>query len=228
MGNSTCKRKHPMSSKLRGPASMLPRQSDETGPCTAVPDDVGHPFAHSPGQDSVYDRGKFPGDQLDLSIDPRRFQQLPCTIQFTLQSRLSVSCNGFTHLAERLAGHPLDLGEFLRTAVGILLDQEPRQFALERDHRERMPQQIMQVTRQAHSLFLDLQASQFPACGMQSPYSTAHAGHADHIQTESSHQQHQRNEPPPIYPHHASFYSNSDEERQERCAWGATYRQWHS
>src|SRR6266702_1239356 len=50
---------------------------------------------------------------------------------------------------------------------------------------------------------------------MQSPDSAAQAGNADHIQAESSHQQHQRNEPPPIYPHHASFHSDDNEERQE-------------
>src|SRR3989442_14083416 len=50
---------------------------------------------------------------------------------------------------------------------------------------------------------------------MQFPDSTAHAGDADHIQTESAHQEHQRDEPPQIHSCDPSMRAYGDEEWEE-------------
>ncbi len=128
---------------------------------------------------------------------------------------MPVPCYCLTHLAQRLTRHPLDLRDLLGTAVGFLFDEVPRQFALERDHGERVSQQVMQITRQAQPFFLYLQASKFPPSGMQFSDGAAHAGHADHVQTQSPYQQHQGNEPPPIDSCDASINPHRDEEREK-------------
>src|SRR6266700_2676377 len=44
---------------------------------------------------------------------------------------------------------------------------------------------------------------------------TTQASHADHIQAQSAHQQHQRDEPPPVYPPYASMCLDDDVEWQQ-------------
>ena len=72
----------------------------------------------------------------------------------------------------------------------------------------------MQITREAQALFDHGQTSEFSTCSMQFPNSVAHAGYADHIQTKSSDQEHQRNEPPPIHPCKAPMYLQHQQERE--------------
>src|SRR5713101_2313560 len=172
---------------------------------SAVPNDVGYPLAHRPGKNGGRLRRKGEGVQFDLGVDPRRFQELARPLQFALKPGLPVAGHRLTYLTQRLACHTFNLRELLRTTLSVFRDQVPRQFALEGDHGERLPQQIMQVASQARSLLLDLEAGQFSPRGMQLPDGAAHAGDADHIQTESSHHQHQGNEPPPIYSHDPSM-----------------------
>src|SRR5215471_5091638 len=51
---------------------------------------------------------------------------------------------------------------------------------------------------------------------MQFSNGAAQAGHANHIQAQSSHKQHKRDEPPPIDPRHSSMGEDGDEERKSR------------
>src|SRR5712691_2960631 len=137
-------------------SSVLLCQPNETVPRMTVPDDVGHPFAHRPGEDGGGLRGKRLDEQFESQVDPCCGEKLARTLQFARELWLPVPCYRLTYLTQRLTRHALDLREFLHTAVGLLLDQVPRQFALEGDHGERLPQQIMQVTREAESFLLDL------------------------------------------------------------------------
>src|SRR5579859_1396313 len=73
----------------------------------------------------------------------------------------------------------------------------------------------MEISRETLSLLNHRHAGQFPPRAMQFPDSAAHAGHADHIQAESAHYQHQRNQPPPVDSRHASMGEDGDEERHQ-------------
>ena len=127
---------------------------------TTVPDHIGHSLAHCPGQHGVRSRRQCSCRVLDGACDPCCFQQLPRTVQFTLQPRLPVPGNGLAHLAQGPAGHILDIVDFSGRVRGFLLDQAPRQFALEGDQRQGVPKQVMQIARQTQPLLYHRQAGQ--------------------------------------------------------------------
>src|SRR5712691_451202 len=74
--------------------AMLLDQPNETGLSAAVSDDIGHAFAHCPGEDGVYGSGKGLEKGFDSGIDPSGGEQLACSLQFAFQVRLSIARNG--------------------------------------------------------------------------------------------------------------------------------------
>ncbi len=125
--------------------SVLVDHSNVTLPRSAVPDDVGHPFAHRPGECCVYGWWEHLLDGVDLYIDPGGGEELLRSPQLARKIRLPVASHRLTHLTQRVPRHALNLREFLHAAVGFLRDQLPRQFALEGDHGQGLTQEIMQV-----------------------------------------------------------------------------------
>src|SRR5256885_15379253 len=122
-------------------------ESDGAATRATVPDHVSHSLAHSPGEHCICGRLQLPGRVFNLPCDPARGEDLPGTVQFALKPGLPVSCNGLAHLAQGMAGSALDLANLLDCARRLLLDETPCQFALERNHGQGMPEQIMEIAR---------------------------------------------------------------------------------
>src|SRR5712691_1857088 len=104
-------------------SSVLLCQPNETVLRVTVPDDVGHSFAHRPGEDGGDLGGKRLAERFDLRVDPCCGEELTRPLQFARELWLPVPCHRLTYLTQRLTRHALDLREFLHTAVGLLLDQ---------------------------------------------------------------------------------------------------------
>ena len=73
---------HPLSSSaiaqhLDTDLPVLVDHLNVTAPRAAVPDNVGHPFAHRPGKRCVYSWWEHLLNGVDLYLDPRGFQELP-------------------------------------------------------------------------------------------------------------------------------------------------------
>src|SRR5712692_9129634 len=166
----------PIVDHLSADGFIFTDESDEAVPRAAVPDHIGHPLAHRPGEYSIRERFQLPGSVFNLACDPCRREHLPGTIQFALKPGLSIPGDGHSHLAQSLTRHALDFAHLLhcprkvpargtpllplpagntidqrlQSMVGVplagtLLDETPCQFALERNHGQGMPKQIMEV-----------------------------------------------------------------------------------
>ncbi len=118
----------------------------------AVADDVCGPLAHRPGQHRLHVRVQRDRRALDLGLDARRRQRHPRSLQLLVQRRLPVAAHRLAHLAQRLAGHPLHVGDLGGRPLGIDRHQPPGQLGLDGDHRQAVAEQVVQVTGEALAL----------------------------------------------------------------------------
>ena len=63
------------------------------------------------------------------------------------ESRRAVPGDGAAHLGQRIPGDLVDFADLLGRACGIPFEQLAREFGLERDHRERMAEDVVKVAR---------------------------------------------------------------------------------
>ena len=103
------------------------------------------------------------GDALERGVDPGRRQRHPRALQLTVERRLAVAADRLAHLAERLAGDLLHVGDLGRRPVGAVGQQPAGELGLDRDHRQRVAEQVVQVTGEALALGGDRGAGQLGA-----------------------------------------------------------------
>jgi hypothetical protein len=81
--------------------------------------------------------------------------------------RLPVAGHRRPHLAQRLTRGALNVGDLRRRERGCGRQQPPGQLALEHDHRQAVPEQVVQVASEAQPLLGHRQAGQVLARGAQ-------------------------------------------------------------
>ena len=69
-----------------------------------------------------------------------------------LQALAAVTAHGDPHLRQGVAGDPFDVAHLLLGTGGVTLRQPCRQFRLQRDGRQRVAEQVVQVARDALAL----------------------------------------------------------------------------
>ncbi len=140
-----------------------------------MPDDVGRALADGPGQGRVDRLWQARGvGRGDLARDASRVQQLPGRGQLAGQVGLAETRDRFAHVGQRLAGHRLQLGDFSGRPVWIGGEHPPGQLGLERDQRQRMAKQVVQVPGNSQSFLGGRRPGQL------------RAGSAQHVERDGS------------------------------------------
>ena len=137
-------------------AGLVERRRDGDGAVrrAAVADDVRRRLAHGPGQHRLAAGGSATSGACRWRRCPPR-ERHPRAGQLVDKRRLAVAADRLAHLAQRRARDVLDVGESraARLRVGV---QQPRgELGLQRDHRQAMAEQVVQVAREAQPLLGD-------------------------------------------------------------------------
>ena len=115
---------------------------------------------------------------------------------------MPVRVHGLPHLCERVPRHVLHLAQLDGGAPGIALEQLLGELALERDHRERVAEQIVEVPGDPQPLLRHGEPRELPAGRAQLPVRA-------HLPSERGHQRSDRDD-----------RQHGDTDRGSRCAGG--------
>ena len=96
-----------------------------------------------------------PRAAVELALDARGAQRGARALERIREPLPAVALHRLAHLGERAAGDRLDVLELVRRGRGIALHQPRCELALERDHREAVPEQVVQVARDPQALLGD-------------------------------------------------------------------------
>ena len=148
-------------------ASVVARDADGAAARAAVADDVGRPLAHRPGQHGLHRLRQQTGAVLDPAGDAGGVEHLLGPDQLLAEGRLAVAGDRLAHLAQRPPRDRLGLADLLRRPLGRRGQEPAGQFALQRDQGEAVPEQVVQVAREAQALLGDGAPRQLLARGPQ-------------------------------------------------------------
>src|ERR1700733_13123022 len=118
----------------------------------AVPDDVRRALAHGPGEHGLDARVERDGSRMDVGLDAGGGQGHAGAGQLTLEGWLVVAADRLAHLAERFARDLLELGDLTGGGVGPRIEEATGELGLERDDRQGVAQQVVQITGEALAL----------------------------------------------------------------------------
>jgi hypothetical protein len=132
---------------------LVARQKDLAVPGAAVPDHVRGPLTHRPGEDSVRCVRQHADLVLDPAGDAGRFQHLTGAAQLLVERRLPVAGDGLSHLAQGLPCDAFDIADLCRGLLWRGGQEASCELALQRDQGEAVAQEVVQVSREAQTLF---------------------------------------------------------------------------
>ena len=118
----------------------------------AVADDVGRGLAHGPGQDGLDVGRQRDLRAVDRRLDARRVERRPRALELGVERGPVVAADRLAHLAQRVARDGLDVGHVGRRGLGVVGQAPLRELRLERDDRQRVAEQVVQVAREALAL----------------------------------------------------------------------------
>ena len=77
---------------------------------------------------------------------------LAIVVPLSREARLAVSSDRLAYLVQRISRHFLDVLDLMRRQSWSAMDQASGELALQRDHRQAVPQKIVQVSSEAQTL----------------------------------------------------------------------------
>ena len=152
-------------------------------------DDVRARLAHRPGEHAL-DLGRQLGSAgLDATVDSRGGEGRAGALERLGERAPTVPLQRLAHLAQRLPRHALHFLQLGLRARRITLDELHRQLALERDQRERVAEQVVQVARDPHSLLGDGGPGELLARGTKLPVRPYRAPERRHHRPDGNHRE---------------------------------------
>ena len=121
----------------------------------AVPDHVGDPLAHRPGEQLAQVRGHLVGGVRQVGLDLGGGQRGAGPGQLAGQGQLAVALDGAAYVGERVAGEPLEVGELGAGPLGVDVEQPVGELGLDRDDGQRVAEDVVQVAGEPGALVLD-------------------------------------------------------------------------
>src|SRR2546421_7293866 len=109
----------------------------------AMAHDVGCSFADRPGEHRLDRSGQPIGLLLDAAVNPGGRHGLPCASELSGKRWLPVIRHGLANLAQGITGDFLDLLHLMGCQFRCSVDQPARQFALQRNHRQAVADQVV-------------------------------------------------------------------------------------
>jgi hypothetical protein len=89
---------------------------------------------------------------VDRRLDVRRAQRRPRALELGVETGAVVPADRLADLAQRIAGDGLDVGDVGRRRLGVIGQAPARELRLQRDDRQRMAEEVVQVAGEARAL----------------------------------------------------------------------------
>ncbi len=129
-----------------GDLDALARQGHPAKSRPAVPDDVGDPpLAQRPPEQLAAGAGHLVGAGRQVGLDAGRGQRRPGAGQLPGQRAFPEAGHGRTHLGQRVPGELVHIGDLGAGTSRVDLGEPAGQLGLDRDDRQRVAKDVMQV-----------------------------------------------------------------------------------
>lgn len=162
-----------------------------------MPHDVRDPLADHPREQVAPSRVDDVGGAGHPSRDAGRFQRLACPDQFGRQRQLPVARDGGAHVGEGVASQPLQIEDLGLGADRVGFDETAGQFGLDRDDREAVAEDVVQVAGEPGAFELDGQLGLLLAGAGQRVAVSTHGDRPPHDAADGGGPQRQANGPQP-------------------------------
>ncbi len=112
----------------------------------AVPNDIGHGFPYRPREYGILRRRQRTGRSVDGRLDAGGFEHEARVLQLSLEGRLSGAADRVADARQRFARDALDVADLRPGAFRIAGQQAAGELALDRDQRQAVAEDVVQVT----------------------------------------------------------------------------------
>src|SRR5664279_1104709 len=137
---------------LQGAQLFVTSEADAACLRLGVAHHVGHRFTKRQGKHGFLRRAERNFRGFAVHGDARGLQRLAGAEEFGGQSLTTISADGFAYVGQRGARSVLNILHFLLGTLRIAVHQLARQFGFQRDQRQRVSQQIVEVSSNAFPL----------------------------------------------------------------------------
>ena len=148
-------------------------------------DHVGRSLADGPGEHGFDARLELHVRALDARLDPGGGQRHPRAGQLSFQCGLPVAADRLAHLVQGVAGDGFDLGHLTRRVRRTRLHEPAGQLGLDRDHRQAMSEQVVEVAGKALALLGDRHPRQLGPSLLELIVARAQVAHQQHQQPDA-------------------------------------------
>ena len=170
-----CRRRRPRSRprRRRGCVRMA------AVPRGAVAHDVRDGLADGPREDGILGRRRGRRPTVDRRLDPGRLEHEPGVLELALERWLARAADRVADACQRLAGDPLDIGDLGPGSVGVPGQQPAGELALDRDERQAVAEDVMEVAGDPVALLGDGQRRELLLRGVELRVRPPQRGHRE-------------------------------------------------
>ena len=139
---------------LEARLATVASQPDRARGGAAVPNDVRDSFAHGPCERRVDSGWQRPRGLFDRAMNPGCIECGLRTDERCGEARLPVAVDRVPHVLKRLACDAFDIRDLNSRRRVVRREQSPRELALDRDEREAVTEQIVQIAGEAQAFLV--------------------------------------------------------------------------
>jgi hypothetical protein len=119
---------------------------------STVAEHVGDPLAHRPGEQAVHRRRRNGIVASHREFDAGGIEHIACALQLVGERALPVPGHHRAHLGKGLARNRLDVADRCSGGIGVAVHQAAGDLRLERDHRQAVAKDVMNIAGDAQAL----------------------------------------------------------------------------